>query len=350
MSIEIFYFPASATKNNLLDHLISLNYVKGRNLFQPGPEGTVHFFWAEEKDYKSTSGVDGSVFPVDAEGREVWNISSNWGIRTRTSIWASSFDKKFQNETIRQARKSFGGKFYNDHYGINRYTIIQQTSSTPASRGLFAVLERVTGELEKLKYAIPEELIKKVQASDKVNTNEENMVDTLKFFKRADPSRVIYNGLVPFLIATLEHFLRESFEILLKYDRDALSKISDSNRKISILEATDLTEGRITLEQIISGWYSFQNLQSIQKAFGDTFGIDVMQALRRRKRVRDKLPLLSSALGNLVSARHGVVHHYSLDYELSQEKFLNLIELVETIIYIIAGKFEEKLDVTLSAG
>lgn len=348
MSIEIFYFPASATKTDLANHLTLLGYVKGKNPFKPGPRGTEHFFWADHEYYKSTSGVDASVFPIDDKGREAWNIFSTWGIRTRTSIWASGFDKKFQNETVRQARKHFGGKFYNDHYGMNRYIIVQQELSTPASRGLFAVYTLVTGELDKLEEALPKELFEKLQSPG--STEVDNDVGLLRLVRQNDPSRVIYNGLVPFLIAVLEYFLRESFEILLKYDSHAMSKVSDSNRKVSILEATALAQEKITIEQIISSWYSFQNLQSTQRAFEDTFGISIMKVINQRKKVRDKLPLLSNALSNLINARHGIVHHYYLDYELDREQFLELIELIKTIISTIAAEFERKLGVPLSKG
>ena len=75
-------------------------------------------------------------------------------------MWASSFDQEYQNQTVRSVRRLFGGRFYNDHYGRNRYIKVEKRKSTPSSRGVYAVLTRVGGELERLEQALPEETIK----------------------------------------------------------------------------------------------------------------------------------------------------------------------------------------------
>src|SRR5437660_9996988 len=124
MSIEIWQFPQTANKEQLVQLLESLNYEKGENLFWPGPPGTVNLFWFDSEDFRSVTGVDASVFPLDSKGKEAWNTANNWALRTRTSISASSFDQEFQNQTVRGIRQIFGGRFYNDHIGHNRYNVI----------------------------------------------------------------------------------------------------------------------------------------------------------------------------------------------------------------------------------
>ena len=140
--------------------LLELGYAQGENLFWPGPSGTISFFWEEPEDFKSTNGVDASVFPLDDEGKKVWNTATDWAIRTRTSIWATSFDQEFQNHTVQCIRKAFGGTFYNDHFGRNRYNAIVREKSTPASRGVYGVLTRLLGELDSLEHALPQEMVK----------------------------------------------------------------------------------------------------------------------------------------------------------------------------------------------
>lgn len=147
MSIEIWQFPKSATRDELIDTIKALGFTVGENLFWPGPKGTINLFWSEAIDFKSTSGVDASIFPLDDEGKEAWNSTNDWAVRTRTSIWASSFDLDHQNNTVRTIRKKFKGSFHNDHYGNNRYNVIEKVKSTPASRGIYSVLERLEGEL-----------------------------------------------------------------------------------------------------------------------------------------------------------------------------------------------------------
>jgi hypothetical protein len=147
VSIEIWQFPRAATRDELAALLKTLGYARGENLFFPGPPGTLSFFWSEPRDFLSTSGVDASVFPLDPEGKKAWKTTNDWGIRTRTSISASSFDQEFQNNTVRAVRKAFGGTFYNDHFGHNRYNIIPPDKSTPPSRGISGTLSLVLQDL-----------------------------------------------------------------------------------------------------------------------------------------------------------------------------------------------------------
>ena len=335
MSIEVWQFPKAATKEQLVNLLERLGFSQGENLFWPGPPGTTNLFWAEPKDFISTSGVDASVFPLDAQGKKAWNCTNDWALRTRTSIWASSFDKEFQNNTVRKVRQAFGWRFYNDHHGHNRYTTVHSVKSTPASRGIYGVLSRVTGELEALEHALPPEMIKTLATPRGVITDENDATSILQFTKQLDPNRVLLNGLVPFLVAAIEHFFRECFEILLKYDNGARVILEDQNRKVSFAEASALVRNQLTIERIASSWYSFQNLDSVQKAYNEVFGIDVWKAIRRRKKIGKKMPILSDALKNLIGARHGVVHHFTLDRSLDRKEFVDLLHLVRALIGIM---------------
>jgi hypothetical protein len=284
---------------------------------------------------------------LDAQGKEAWNTKNDWGLRTRTSISASSFDQEFQNETIRAVRKAFGGTFYNDHFGHNRYTIVEPTKSTPASRGISGVLTRVSSELDSLEHALPDESINVLATPSGDITEENDKTRILRFTKQFDPSRVLYNALLPFLVAAVEHIFRETFEILLKYDAQAQSILGAQSRKLSFAEATALVRGDLTFERITSDWYSFQNVGSIQKAYKEVLGIDIWKAIRRRRKVLKKRPMLSEALDSLIGARHGVVHHFSLDRKLDREGFLHLLELVRTLIDVVAQEAERKLGVPI---
>lgn len=350
MSIEIWQFPKAATRDELIGQLKNMGFEIGENLFWPGPEGTVNLFWSEPTDYKSISGVDASVFPLNDNGKSAWNTTNDWAVRTRTSMWASSFDQNHQNKTVRSIRKQYGGSFYNDHYGNNRYIVIEKVESTPASRGIYGVLGRLEGELDKLEHTLPQELTKSVITPRGEITEENDVSGLLAFTKQFDPSRAVYNALIPFLVATLEHFFRETFEILLKFDDEAQKALEAQNRKISYSDAVSISRGELSLERVVSGWFSFQNVGSIQKAFKDVHGMDVQKALKRRKRVRDRLPILMNALQNLIGARHGVVHHFSIDRELDQEGFLNLLYLVRAILEVMGEELERKLGVQLGPG
>jgi hypothetical protein len=350
MSIEIWQFPKATTKDQLVRRLRELGYAPGKNIFWPGPPGTVSLFWAEGKDYLSISGVDASVFPLDRLGKTVWKCTNDWALRTRTSVWASSFDKEFQNKTVRSIRKAFGGTFYNDHNGHNRYIPVRRQHSTPASRGIYGVLTRVTAELDSLEHALPPEVARTLVTPTGEVTEVDDKTGIFRFIKQHEPNRVIYNALVPFLLAAIEHFFAESFEILLKYDPAARWVLEEDGRKVSFAEALGVAAGKLTVESIASRWYSFQNLDSIQKAFKEPFGIDVWKALRRRKKIRRRLPMLDTSLQNLIGARHGVIHHFSLDRNLDREGLLDLLHLVRELLRLMAKEIERKLGVKLGPG
>ena len=350
MSIEIWQFPKFATKDQLTDLLTDLDFEFGDNLFWPGPTGTVSLFWAEPKDYISTSGVDASIFPLDQKGKAAWKTTNDLALRTRTSIWASSFDQAHQNLVVRLVRKQFGGRFYNDHYGHNRYIKIEKHESTAASRGIYALMTRLLGELKSLEYALPEEKSKGLMTDNGFVPYKKDDTGVLALTKQLDPSRVVYNALVPFLVAALEHLFRGTFEILLKYHDEAQIILDGQNRKVSYAEAHQIADGTLPIERVVSNWYSFQNVDSIHKAFREIHSIDIWKMLRRRKKVRDRLPVLISALQNLIGARHGVVHHFSIDRSLDREGYISLIHLTHAIIDVFKSEIERKLSVQLGPG
>lgn len=350
LSIEIWQFPKCATKEQLRKCLLELGYVKGRNLFWPGPPGTLSFFWQQTEDYRSTSGVDASILPLDAQGQAAWNTDNEWAVRTRTSIWASTFDKDFHNRTVRHIRTVFGGTFYNDEFGRNRYIVVEHRESTPVSRGVHAVLMQLEAELDALEHALPAEMIEGVLTPRGGITEATDETGIVRFSKQMDPARTVYNALVPFLVAVIEHFFRECFEILLKYDSSAIGKLEEQSRKLSFTEATAIARHELTVERVVSGWYSFQNMESIQKAYKDLFEIDVWKVLRLRKKVRGRLPTVLKALRELIGARHGVVHHFSMDRDLDREGFLYLLHLVRALLGLVSEEIEHKLGVELGPG
>ena len=111
-----------------------------------------------------------------------------------------------------------------------------------------------------------------------------------------------------------------------------------------------IARGELTIERIVSDWYSFQNVNSIQKAFNEVLGIDVWKLIRRRKKVRDKSLMMFKSLENLIEARHGIVHHFSLDRNLDRDTFLDLLYFIRALLLLVAEEIERKLGVKLGPG
>lgn len=136
----------------------------------------------------------------------------------------------------------------------------------------------------------------------------------------------------------------------MKYDSSSLAKLEEQGRKISIAEAKAISRGEPGFERIVSGWYSFQNINSIQRAYNEVLGIDVGKILGRQAKVRDKLLMMYKGLDNLIETRHGIIHHFYLDRDLDREAFLDLLHFVRTALLLVAEGFEQKLGAKLGPG
>jgi hypothetical protein len=228
--------------------------------------------------------------------------------------------------------------------------VITRRKSTPASRGVYGVLTRLLAELDSLEYALPQATGYQLYTPKGIITDGNDDTRILEFTKKLDPTRVVLNALVPFLVASIEHFFRESFEILLRYDPQGRRKLEGIGRKVSFAELIAVSCGEQSIEEIVSGWYSFQNIDSMRKAFDEVLGIDISKALRQRKKVRGRIPMLHTFLVELIQRRHGVIHRFSLDRDLNRDTFLDLLQTTRTVLRSSANEIERKLGITLGPG
>ena len=125
---------------------------------------------------------------------------------------------------------------------------------------------------------------------------------------------------------------------------------AQQNRKITYTDAASVSRGEMTLEEIVSAWYSFQSLESISKAYKDVLEIDVWKVIRKQETVREKLLKLDESLNSLIQYRHGIVHHFTLNWQLDRDGFVDLLHLVRTLIVLMSSEIETKLGLELSAG
>ena len=153
MSIEIFLHPLHATREQLRQLLEELGYQSCDSLTK-WPKGTLNYHWFDATEHRSYDGVEANIAKPDNELVEKLGPCS-WMLHTRARLAASPQDKEHQNKTIREAKRRFGGKFYNDWYGINRYTVTEPDGRDAISRGMFLVYERVTHDLRAVIHSLP---------------------------------------------------------------------------------------------------------------------------------------------------------------------------------------------------
>jgi hypothetical protein len=339
MSIEIVLYPPHATRDDLVAFLKSQGYLPCGHLWD-WPKGTVNLHWFEPADFTSFDGVEASVFPLSGEER-IKHSPCTWALHTRTRAGASEHDRAQQNQIIRAARKEFGGSFFNNWHGKNRYTPPDATTRTPIGRGLYLLHMAVVEQLKKVKLALPHPiLLAAINGKPAPSEVPESIA-------RVDPARTVYNALVPFAVAALEHFFSNAFKILLRYDKQARIKLTEQNKKVEFADALALVERAKSIEDIVAEWYSFQRIDSIHRAFNEWFGIDIWKILRQRRRVGKRIGWLEKRFENLIDFRHGIVHRFEVNVEFERsdiEELLDLsILLIDTFIEHIETSRGEKV-------
>ena len=292
---------------------------------------SLHFRWFSDVEYQSYDGVEATIF-APTEALDAGSRLCAWALHTRTRASASPADKQQQNRVIRAARKRFGGAFHNDSAGKNRYTKIKDDGRDAPSRGIYLAYESVRESVSAVQYALPDP-----------TPDLERLVGTdLEPLSHMDPQRVLYNALVPFALAAVEHFLSRSFKVLLEFDPKARERLQRQTRKVEMSEALSVAEGETSIEDIVVGWYSFQNLDGIQRAFGEWFGIDFRKILRRRRRIGRRVVALDAELQRMIEARHGVIHRLHIDGGLRKHGISELLDAAMAVVDAFVGHLESE--------
>lgn len=338
MSVEVTLYAKTATKNGLIKFLQAYGFQKSRHfLDEMNTNEMLHFMWFGFDNYESTTGVEATVLKASEESRKKYNCS-DWILHTRTRASGSFEDKQKQNEIIKIARKQFGGTFYNDWYGTNKYTnLTDYRKFSPLEKGISII---ASNSLEKLS-----------QIRNCLNDYRNEMSETLANIKiesmrvmllSKDPSIVLYNSLMPFLVSIIEYFFGQIFANYIKYNESSRRLLTDEKIKIEISDVISILKKENSLEQIVMQFYNFQNLDSINKAFKKYISIDVRATLSQKKKVNSNVVRVLTNIEAILNARHKFVHELDIDYGLSKERYLDNIAIVEKAIELIIQQLKKE--------
>lgn len=318
MSVESTLHPARATKKELKTFLEGRGYTPTKHLWK-WPRGSLHYSWFNPVDNLSFDGVEATIFRPSSDAHKLG--ACDWALHTRTRSSGSRADKVEQNSLIREAKARFGGNFYNDWGGRNRHSQEPTEYRDAAARGVYLAYEVVSQHLQAVGFSIPPE-----------NEGFARMPKGWEALARNDPVRVLYNALLPFAVASLEGFFSRVFVIMIRYDPAARKHLGAQTRKIEFEDALAISRGERTIEDVVGAWFSFQNLNSLQKAFSDWLGLDF------RKVLRDALPNeaghdpLDEVLDALIRRRHLIVHELDLDFDLRRSDVVDAMANAGAII------------------
>jgi hypothetical protein len=340
MGRDVTLYPKKATRKELGDYLESLGFTRCDH-FWGWPKGTLNYSWFDHQDFKSIDGVYADIYPVPEEEQ---NITTNeWALHVRNLYSASWYDVAMLNEVLRGARKLFGGTIKGD-YGTNKYAPLWDDKSTPLSRGISGVYQHVKQELSAVKFALPEPSINHpLPTGGKID-------DFLEFTNSLDPSRVIYNGLVPFAVAMFEYFFSQAFQVLIAYDQLALEKRENHKGKFEFSAILDIHRNKRSIEDLIAENYTFQNLNQLNKAYKEWLEIDVRKIFFKKKRIGKSITFLENRISEIIQYRHGIVHHFQIDRSLTRDAYINILDAIslaiEEFVLFIETKYKIDIDRT----
>lgn len=338
MSVEITLYTKKATKSALAKFLIAEGFQKTRHFLDGmNTPDMIHHMWFSFDNYDSSFGVEATIYKTSVEEQTKYKCSE-WILHTRTRSSGNYEDKQKQNDTIRKARQLFKGTFYNDWYGTNIYTNLNDyTQFSPLEKGISIIASNSIEKLSQIKNCLAG--YKNEVSETLANLNIESMK---KLLKPKDPSVMLYNSLMPFLVTILEYFYGQCFVDFIKYDTNARNLLVDEKLKIGIADVIDILQKENSLEQIIAQSYNFQNLDSINKAYKKYMSIDVMSILSKKKKVNGKIIRVLVKIQEILNARHRFVHELDINYDLTKQIYLDYIATVESAILLTVDSFSQR--------
>lgn len=332
MGRDLTLYPKKATKGELRAYLESLGFEKCQHFWQ-WPKGTLNYQWFDNSDYKSIDGVSADIYPVSEE--ELSITGNRWALHVRNLYSASWHDVWMLNEVLRNARKSYGGTIRGD-YGINRYAPLWNDESTPISRGITSIYQHVQSEITAVKFALPHASVEQLPPTGG------HIDEFIKYANSLDPSRVIYNGLVPFAVSMFEYFFSQAFQVLIAYDEFALQKRTSHKQKIDFALLLEVKNSSKTIENVIAENYTFQNIDQLNKAYKDWLDIDVRRILYKKKKIGQSISFLEKRISDIIQYRHGIVHHFAIDRSLTRDGYLHILDAIEKAIAEFVSFVESK--------
>lgn len=263
-----------------------------------------HFF--ERDEYKYLYGV----------GLHLSSTETEWLVHTRTPIYCSDDDLKYQNYVIKKIRQFFGGYFVSDN-GKNRYFSVDNVETTAAQRGCYAAHFRLSDQLGKIAFLVN-------------NYDEpENVRDVFKMSGLASPSTLLSNIATTYISSIIESYFRNLYVALLVYSPKKDKIIS--NARIVSNDYVDIAEGKISVEEAVALSMSFQNIVKIDSYFKALDNrISIYGALSKPYRRRKET--LFDTVNRVLEHRHGMVHRMGVDISYSKEDVLRDIESVKVAL------------------
>jgi len=147
------------------------------------------------------------------------------------------------------------------------------------------------------------------------------------------------NSIVPFLVSSLESFLKEFISVQIKNDVKSKNKVFQKVKKIDSEVVQKLLSGELKIENWYVRQHNFQNLNAANTIYRDFLGIDLFKVLGKRKQYKNKRYIVREKIQETIQLRHKIIHNAHIDISLNKEK----IELLVTYFLFAGDLFAEEI-------
>lgn len=308
------YIPRGNTKKSIEDFIKLLGYKKFGDTF----------YYGNDNEYRHLSGV--SIWVYNAETEDY-----SFSIWVRTQIYASGYDIKFQNNTLRMLKKHYNAYFISDK-GKNRYFDVNIPLKQGAENGCYLAAVNLYHQFFALKIALSK--FPKDLEGEKI------------MLSHGIPSPNVFNANVylSYLCSIIEDFFRNTYISLLRFS-DKKDKIM--NTKLSSFDLSDISQGNISVEEAYARTLSFQNIQKINSSFITLDSkLDISSVLK--KPYKKRKVNLYDRLNLILEHRHSIIHRLQLDLDYDSESIQKDIDDIKVSIIkvyeFICSKYDWEIE------
>ncbi len=283
------------------------------------------FFYFEKKDFLSLWWIH-----LDFQLLEDRTI-----ISTYSSGLRYKYDIDIQNGIIRKLKSIYGGHIYNDW---SNGTYIKWWDIN------LLIVERACW----LSYHKYYELLMRALLIA-WNLNSEKSNKDLGYISKMMPENNITLLIIPFLVSWFEDFLKTFFIRYFNYSNNYKNKLKwKIDRKLNLEELDNLYNQKISIWDIVSRKFNFQNLSSIIEAYRDYCDLDFKKIINKRRKLNSgKFYNLYDTLSRIIEIRHKLIHEaeYIFIWKDKIEDYIDVfLKIWEEIVKYYKNKYWYKFD------
>lgn len=289
------------------------------------------YFWFEKTNLTSLRGCWLYWFKGDAGEEAPRNTKT---IFVATTYAGRSFeDLDMQNQVIRKFKKKFGGSVYDpqwDRYGYLQNDIPKLTYPEKRCGLVYLDMRQLIWDITD----IPQDAPMKAGKTNRL---------LKEFGVRWFPPEIIRNNvLLPFLVSSLESFLRNFFVAFVDSHPNLSERIYERQGKLEYAALRDLLEGKVSLAEHEANNYSFQNLESTNVAYLRYIGVNLFSVWEKRKKFNGKFYIVRKVLQELLNLRHRIIHNAYIEPNLDINGTMRYIKFVEYAVALLAQHLEKE--------